>query len=537
MSALRPFDVIIIGAGLAGMMAAYAAQSEGAEVLLVDKGPVGIGTNSALANGLFASPTADYSLEAFIKDTIQVGRRINHAAYVKHIAQEAPQTMAFLKTLGLGLGESKGHFLVRTPGPDTIPGMILVKTLAEKIIGLEGVTIQRNFYVTQLLKEQQIIGVKGFDETGREEVLSAPAVILATGGAGAIYLRNDNQKSIMGQGYALAARAGLALWDMEFVQFYPLILNEPRLPSMLIYPPYPDELRLINSSGEDLLKKWEMGRLSHATLTKRDLLSVLLYEEDQKGPVYLDCREVSEEAWEPLRLSLLKKIRRDFQNKRLAVSPAAHFFMGGVRTDERGQTDIPGLFACGEIAWGLHGANRKGGNALTECAVMGRIAGRQASFYAQTHPIVPASNVKESPLWTPGETPAFGRLRDLRQTMRETAGKFAGILRTESGLLQGLAEIQELGTQIEGVLPQSVEERRLKEDLLSGALVIKAVLTAGLARQESRGSFIRRDFPQEDDQNWLKNSCLRYEPEKAGFSLSHQSVGAPDDHLKVSASV
>ncbi|MFH0786357.1 MAG: FAD-dependent oxidoreductase [Pseudomonadota bacterium] len=537
MSALRPFDVIIIGAGLAGMIAAYAARDEGAEVLLIDRGAVGIGTNSALANGFFASPTVDYSPEAFIKDTIQVGRRINHGVYVRQIAQEASQTMAFLQGLGLGLKESKDHFLVRTPGPDTIPGMILVKTLAEKIIGLKGVTIQRNFYVTELLREEQIIGVKGFDETGREMVLSAPAVILATGGAGAIYLRNDNQKSIMGQGYALAARAGLTLWDMEFVQFYPLILNEPRLPSMLIYPPYPDELRLINSSGEDLLKMWQMGLLNKATLTNRDLLSVRLYEEDQKGPVYLDCRQVPEEAWDQLRLSLFKKIRTDVEKRCLAISPAAHFFMGGVRTDARGQTPLPGLFACGEITWGLHGANRKGGNALTECAVMGKIAGRQAALYARTHPLVAASKQKESLGWTPGREPAFSRLRDLRQTMRETAWNFAGILRTESGLLQGLAAIQGLGTQIEGVLPQSVEERRLKEDLLSGALVIQAILTAGLARQESRGSFIRLDFPKEDDQNWLKNSCLSYEQENAYFSVSYESVEPQDGQLKVSASV
>lgn len=526
LSELPNFDVIIIGAGLAGMLAAKAAQAEGAKVLLIDKGPVGIGTNSALANGLFASPTADYSPEAFIRDTIQVGRRINQGVYVRQIAQEAPRTMAALQTLGLGLGELKGHFLVRTPGPDTIPGRILVKTVAEKIIGLERVVIQRNFYVTELLREDRIIGVKGFDGTGREMSLRAPAVILATGGAGAIYLRNDNQKSTMGQGYALAARAGLALWDMEFVQFYPLVLNEPRLPSMLVYPPYPDELRLISSSGEDLLKKWEVGLLNKATLTKRDLLSVLLYEEDQKGPVYLDWRNVPEEVGDHLCLSLFKKIRFDFQRKCLAISPAAHFFMGGIRIDGRGQTDLPGLFACGEIVWGLHGANRRGGNALTEGAVMGQIAGRQASLYARSHPLSVSSRGKKFPGWTPGANPTFGRLRDLRQKMRETAWNFAGILRTESGLLQGLAAIQMLSTQIDDVLPQSLEERRLKEDLLAGALVIKAILIASLGRQESRGSFFRRDFPQEDDQNWLKNSCLTFEPEGAGFSLRHEPVKA-----------
>lgn len=519
-------DVIIIGAGLAGMVAAYAAQAEGARVLLIDKGPVGIGTNSALANGLFSSPTEEYSPESFIRETIQVGKGMNHFSYVKHIAHQTPQTMAYLQALGLDLKESKGHFLVSTPGPEIIPGLILVKTLARMIIGLERVVILRDLYITELLKNERIWGVKGFDGTGQERILQAPAILLATGGAGAIYLRNDNQKGSLGQGYALAARAGLALRDMEFVQFYPLVLNEPRLPSMIIYPPYPDELRLINTSGEDLLQKWDMGRLNKATLIKRDQLSVLLYEEDQKGPVFLDCRKVPEEAWQTLRLSLFKKIRLDGQKRSLVISPAAHFFMGGIETDLEGQTSIPGLFACGEIVWGFHGANRRGGNALTECAVMGRIAGRNAGHFARTYPRGLPFREKGPSEWTPGSEPTLPRLRDLRKKIKELAWNQAGIIRTEGGLKQGLIEIERLRTQIETIQPQTILERRLREDLLSGALVTLAILTASLARQESRGSFFRRDFPHEDDRNWLKNSSLRYLPEKAGFTVQFDPVSA-----------
>ena len=521
---IMKMDVIVIGAGLAGMMAAYAAQAEGAKVLLIDKGSIGRGTNTALANGVFAAPTSDYSSEAYVEDTIQAGRKINDAEYVKLIAQEAPKTMAFLKDQGLDLEERKGQFFVRTPSPDTIPGMVLVKTLAGMISGLGKVAVLKNFYVTELLTEEKTGGVKGFDETGQEMTLRAPAVILATGGAGGIYLRNDNQKSTMGQGYALAARAGLSLWDMEFVQFYPLVLNEPRLPSMIVYPPYPKELRLVNASGEDLLKKWKVDNINKAAMTKRDAFSVLLYEEDQKGPVYLDCRQVPEEAWEDLRRTLFKKIRFDFQNKSIAISPAVHFFMGGVRTDSRGRTVLPGLFACGEMVWGLHGANRRGGNALTECAVMGKITGRNAALYARANPLSGSFRQKGSGQWTPGEKASLNRLRDLRQKMREIAWNYAGIQRTEAGIQHGLAGIDGLQTQLQTVLPQTIEERRLKEDLLSGVLVTKAILTAGLARQESRGSFIRKDFPREDDRNWLKNSCLTYDSAGARFSLRHEDA-------------
>ncbi|MBI5603551.1 MAG: FAD-binding protein [Deltaproteobacteria bacterium] len=522
-------DVIVIGAGLAGMMAAYAARAEGAEVLLIDKGSVGRGTNSAMANGVFAAPTTEYSLEAYVADTIEVGRRINDVDYVKRIAREAPGTMTTLKAMGLDLEERRGQFFVRTPNPDTIPGLVMVKTIAQKISGLEGATLLKNFYCTELLGEEKINGVKGFDEKGQEMVLTAPATILATGGAGGIYLRNDNQKSTMGQGYALAARAGLSLWDMEFVQFYPLVLNEPRLPSMLVYPPYPKELKLINASGEDLLKKWQVDNINTAAMTKRDAFSVLLYEEDQKGPVYLDGSAIPEEPWEDLRKSLFKKVRLDVQRRSIAVAPAVHFFMGGVRTDARGGTALPGLFACGEIVSGLHGANRRGGNALTECAVMGKIAGRSAALYARTNPLARTSVQKESMGWTPGEKPSLDRLRDLRQKMRAIAWNQAGILRTEAGMKHGLAEIEALRAQLQTLMSHTIEERRLKEDLLSGVLVTQAILNAGLARQESRGSFIRQDFLQEDDQNWQKNSCLIYDSAKASFSLSHEDARLVED--------
>jgi len=531
------FEVIIIGGGLAGIMAAQAAESEGARVLLVDKGPVGRGTNTALANGLFASPTAEYPPEAFIRDTHQIGRGINKGVYVRQIAQEAPKTMDFLEGLGVIRKDTKGHFSVPTPDASSIPGLFLVKALAEKMLQAKGLTILRNFYVTELQRNERIIGVKGFDEQGRDLVLRAPAVILATGGAGAIYLRNDNQKGIMGQGYALAARAGLALRDMEFVQFYPLVLSEARRPSLLIYPPYPDSLRLTNAEGEDLLARWGMGSLNKATLTERDRLSLLLYEENQKGPVFLDCRQVLEEDWNALRASLVKKVSLDSHKRSLAVSPATHFFMGGLRTDALAQTRLRGLFACGEVVWGLHGANRRGGNALTECAVMGQIAGREAAHYARSHPFKGSVTPSEESGWRPGDKPAFDQLRGLRLKLREIAWNCAGILRREEGLRQGMDELNSLRTHLNSLIPQTIEDRRLKEDLLSGSLVLQAVLSASLGRKESRGSFNRLDYPREDNRNWLKNSCLKYEPEAAIFQVTYEPVNTDEDQVKDSDSV
>ncbi|MBW1767894.1 MAG: FAD-binding protein, partial [Deltaproteobacteria bacterium] len=240
-------DVIVIGAGLAGMVAASTAQEEGAEVILIDRSSIGIGTNSAISNGVFAGPTSSYSPEDYTRDTLKIGKMINNEASVKIVAREAPDAFKFLRSKGISLEELSDCHVLKSSGPDVIRGVPMVKKLAKNIKSLERVNILTNFYVTEIWREgNQLRGVKGIDKTGRKISVYAPAVVMANGGAGAIYLRNDNQKSMMGQGYFLAAKAGLELWDMEFVQFYPIVMAEPRLPSIMLPTPYPREARLIN---------------------------------------------------------------------------------------------------------------------------------------------------------------------------------------------------------------------------------------------------------------------------------------------------
>ena len=241
-----------------------------------------------------------------------------------------------------------------------------------------------SFYVTEILKSGgKTNGVKGIGKTSEEIFVNAPAVVMATGGGGAVFFRNDNQKKAMGQGYYLAAKAGLNLWDMEFVQFYPFVISQEGLPSMLVYPPYPKEVKLLNVEGKDILERYGIKDIHEAVSTERDKLSAILFQEGLKGPVYMDYRGVPAVLWEKRPLSLLPKWF-DFRKRPFEISPAAHFFMGGVCVDERGETSLPGLFACGELVWGLHGANRMRGNALTECLVSGAVAGRSAAEYALT---------------------------------------------------------------------------------------------------------------------------------------------------------
>ena len=515
-------DVIVIGAGLAGMVAASTAQEEGAEVILIDRSSIGIGTNSAIANGVFAGPTSSYSPEDYIRDTLKIGKMINNEASVKIVAREAPDAFKFLRSTGISLEELSDCYVLKSSGPDVIRGVPMVKKLAKNIKSLERVNILTNFYVTEILREgNQLRGVKGIDKTGRKISGYAPAVVMANGGAGAIYLRNDNQKSMMGQGYFLAAKAGLELWDMEFVQFYPIVMAEPRLPSIMLPTPYPKEARLISASGEDIGRKYDIGDLDRAIRKKRDEFAAIIFNEGLSGPVSMDYRGVSSSLWEKYPLSFLKKMKFDFRAKPFAISPGAHFFVGGIRTDEIAQTSLPGLFACGEVVWGLHGANRMGGNALTECVVFGRVAGRNAARYALTHVLSPLVSKELPEDLVPGPSPGKMPYRELRRLIRDISWKYAGVVRFEAGLKRGMRELEELDRELKELVPNSIREIIIKEDLMSAAFVLKAVLTVSLARSESRGCFSRKDFPQEDNINWRKNSSLVYEPEGEVFSVNH----------------
>lgn len=507
-------DVIVIGAGLAGIMGAKAACDRGAKVLLLTYRTVGLATNSAISNGVFAGPTASYAADAYIQDTFLIGKKLNSLPHIEAVARGIGPAMAFLRSAGCHITETHGYYLVQPSRPDVIPGVTLMKTLAANVKGSQGLTVRAGFYVADILShEGRVWGVRGIDKGGDAMTFCAPAVILAGGGAGAIYLRNDNQKRALGQGYAMALRAGLELRDMEFVQFYPFVQAEPGLPSMLLYPPVPKNARLIDAQGENLAARFGMGNLNDMILKKRDDLSALLHEALLAGPIYMDYRDIPAADWEHPPLAMLAKLKFDFRNKPFAIAPAVHFLMGGIRTDPGTQTQMPGLFACGEVAWGLHGANRRGGNALAECVVFGQIAGTQAARWASTHRMSEStpSGAQAPDNGVPCGPSAMAPLRQLGRQLREVAWADAGVVRSGQGLRTGSASLRKIEADIQGIEPGTADESFKKADLLAAALVLRAIFAASLGRQESLGSFKRQDFPEEMESSRYGNSCIRYD--------------------------
>jgi succinate dehydrogenase/fumarate reductase flavoprotein subunit len=247
----------------------------------------------------------------------------------------------------------------------------------------------------------------------------------------------------------------------------------------------------------------------------------MIFNEGLAGPVRMDLTGSPAASWEQYPLKLLSKIKFDFRRRPVAISPGAHFFMGGVRIHEDCETAAAGLFACGEVVWGLHGANRRGGNALTECVMTGRIAGREAARRTGPGQMPAGEPERPHPSWSAIPTPATAELRRLRSTIREVAWRYAGVVRSEEGLRQGLERAPELERRLEGIHPGTMAEVRLKEDLASAMFVLKTVLSASVPRRESRGAFQREDFPHEDNVKWCRNSRVTYDPLSGKVTVSH----------------
>jgi succinate dehydrogenase/fumarate reductase flavoprotein subunit len=528
-------DILVIGSGLAGLLSALEAEKRGADVLILGKFAIGMGTNSSLAGGGFLAANSGFSAGDHLRTTVEAGRGLNQPRLVKTLAENGFQAIEALRGYGVPMVERKtGYRCGRPEHSSQLSGVLLMKILTERLRGsrvrlLPGLTV-----FDLVVEEGAVRGAFGFHRNGRPCLVRSKSVILATGGAGAIYRRNDNQRSILGDGYILALKAGLPLYDLEFVQFYPLVLAEPRLSTFTLLLPGSGEAKVINEQGEDLLAKSGIrGDVHQAILSQRDRLSISFYEASQAGDVYFDLTRVPEEEWERFPLNFLRKSKFPFRERPFLISPAVHFFMGGVETDSGGGTALPGLFAAGEVVWGIHGANRHGGNALTECAVFGIAAGQSAVEYArstgtasaesgQTSEALSRKWERRTSAYLKKRRGSFDRPRDLLKELKSLAWKTIGPVREQASLKEGLEHLTSLDQRIEKVYPDSAGDLFKKKDLENVSLLIKAILKGSLLRTESRGAFCRKDFRDQDDQNWLKNTCYRWV--KKELEVTHRPV-------------
>jgi L-aspartate oxidase len=522
-------DVIVIGSGIAGLTAALSARDKGLSVLLLTKDVLSTGSTSWAQGGIAAALGPGDSPDQHFQDTLEAGAGLCDQESVRILVQEGPAAVKRLINLGatfdldssgnVALTREGGHRRDRIAhaGGDAT-GAEISRALVAKVLADPKVRIFEHALVLDLLKDKNervcgvtlhVMGKGKIDGVG---AALARAVVLATGGLGAVFQQTTNPLVATGDGVALALRAGATVADLEFVQFHPTVLwvgSDSRGSQPLISEAVRGEGAILrNLNGEAFMSTIHPMK----DLAPRDVVAHAVHEEiikSGKPYVYLDGTKLGENIWLqrfPNILSSCRKIGIDPLVDLIPVVPAAHYASGGVVSDMTGKTDIPGLFAVGECAnTGVHGANRLASNSLLEGLVVAeRVANHLTDLPKQSEPLIE-------------NTPTNLIDGKVRKDITETTTTGAGAVRNATGLnktIEKLSELAKKTTKLSST--QSWEATNL--------LTVSSFLSnAALRREESRGSHWRSDFPERNDSRWLVR--IQGKLNEGKLELSEKTIG------------
>jgi succinate dehydrogenase / fumarate reductase flavoprotein subunit len=526
----REHDVLIIGAGGAGLRAAIEALAKGASVGVVCKSLLGK-AHTVMAEGGIAAAMANVDTadgwQPHFRDTMRGGKFLNNWRMAQLHAQEAPDRVRELEQWGALFDRTdKGAILQRAFGGHTYKrlchvgdrtGLEMIRTLQDRGVQL-GFDVYMECTVTRLLTDGgRVAGAFAYwRENGRFIVFKAKSIVIATGGIGKAWPVTSNSWEYTGDGMTLAYEAGAELMDMEFVQFHPTgMVWPPGVQGLLVTEAVRGEGGILrNKLGERFMEKYDPKRME---LSTRDVVARSIYTEvkegrgTEHGGAYLDISHKPADYVKKKLPSMYHQFKEladvDITKGPMEVGPTCHYVMGGIRVDaETAQSSVPGLFAAGEAAAGLHGSNRLGGNSLSDLLVFGRRAGLAAAEHAKrvSYSGLAASQIQEAekellaPFSNPNSESPYAVHRDLQNVMQS----LAGIFRTEEDLKKAFAELEQLKAR---AAKASVEGSRLfnpgwhlARELKSMLTVSEAVALSALARTESRGAHSRIDYPNYD---------------------------------------
>jgi succinate dehydrogenase / fumarate reductase flavoprotein subunit len=520
-------DVLIIGAGGAGLRAALGALAQGARVGVVCKSLLGK-AHTVMAEGGIAAAMANVDSaddwRTHFRDTMRGGKLLNNWRMAQIHAQEASERVRELEQWGALFDRTPdGHILQRAFGGHTFrrlchvgdrTGLEMIRTLQDRGVQL-GIDVYMECTISRLLKDgDRIAGAFGYwREQGRFVVFRAKSIVMATGGIGKAWKITSNSWEYTGDGMALAYNAGAELMDMEFVQFHPTgMVWPPGVQGILVTEAVRGEGGVLrNKLGERFMEKYDPKKME---LSTRDVVARAIYTEvregrgTEHGGAYLDISQKPADYVKKKLPSMYHQFKEladvDITKGPMEVGPTCHYMMGGIRVDaETANSSVIGLFAAGEAAAGLHGANRLGGNSLSDLLVFGRRSGLAAAEHAKeisstaidSEQIEDAAHEMLAPFERKGGENPYTIHRDLQETMQN----LVGIFRNKEDLIRALEELEKLKERMGRV---SVEGSRLfnpgwhlAQDLKAMLTVSEAVTRSALAREESRGAHSRIDYP------------------------------------------
>ncbi len=509
---LHTYDVLILGSGAAGLSCALHLP-EGLRVAVLAKNAHGEGSTQWAQGGIAAVLDPQDELESHIEDTLGAGAGLSRREVVERVVREAPELIGWLEQLGMPFTRANGHLhLTREGGhrhrrvahAQDATGAALESTLLHAARARANLTLLERRTVIDLITTRRLglqgdacVGVYALDrDSGHVEAFRARHVVLATGGASKVYLYTTNPDGSTGDGLAMAWRAGCRVANMEFIQFHPTALYEPRAKNFLISEAVRGEGgRLLLPDGSPFMQRHD----PRGELAPRDIVARAIdHEMKRRGLdcVYLDISHKPPEFVRehfPTIYARCLEYGYDITRQPIPVVPAAHYTCGGVMVDARGRTDIDHLYAIGEVSHtGLHGANRLASNSLLECLVFGRacaqdIASRRTE--AITLPDIPRwdeSLVSDSD----EEVVVTHNWHELRQTMWD----YVGIVRTSKRLERALHRIDLLKREIDEYYGHFRITHNLIE-LRNLVVVAELIVRSAMARKESRGLHYTLDYP------------------------------------------
>ena len=583
----KKYDVLVIGAGAAGMRAAIAASDEGASVCLVSKSLLGK-AHTVMAEGGAAAALGNAddrdNWKVHFRDTIKGGKHLNNWKMAKIHAEQAPERILELEKWGAVFDRTKdgrinqrnfgGHRFPRLAHVGDRTGLEIIRTVQDKVIHQENIDIFMECTVAKIITENdQAVGALAYYRNNGDIVaILAKAVVVATGGIGKAYRVTSNSWEYTGDGHSLAYLAGADLQDMEFIQFHPtgmvwppsvkgtlvtegvrgeggILLNNKGERFMFNYIPeaFAAETAKDEKEGNDWLNGKE-GAMRPPELLTRDVVAKAIMKEVKEGRgsphggAFLDIANRREPDYIKKKLpSMYHQFKElgdlDITEEPMEVGPTTHYMMGGISVDaETGASSLKGMYAAGEAAAGLHGANRLGGNSLSDLLVFGNISGRSAANFALKNEEIAfnKNKLKEAVKETlePFSKEKTENPYHLHQELQDIMEMHAGIVREEESLNEGIEKLKELSKRVENA--KATGDRaynpswHLCLDMKNMIITSLAVAEAARERRESRGGHTRLDYPEYDNELGMLNIIIRKGPDGLNIVKSDKKI-MPDD--------